>query len=409
MVAVDAAADQHRQATNRTTDHVDEAIQRMLRALRADLGLDVAFVSQFRDGARVFRYVDADTGTSVVQVDGSDPVEESSCHDVVRGALPEVLPDPAQHPLAARIPATSAVPVGTHLSVPIRFSDGTVYGTFCCFSTEVEPQIDEQSLIGVRLVARVVAEYLEERHHNEAARRARRQALRDIEIGRDLVPAFQPIVHLASGTAVGLEALARFPALDGGPAVVFADAWALGVGPELELKAARAAFEQLPRLPPDMYLSVNASPALITSGALLDAVPRNFPGERLVVEVTEHAVVEDYDELLPALGELRCRGVRLAVDDVGAGFSGLSSILQVEPDVLKLDATLVRDVDGLLSKQAMVSALVSFAARSGPSLVAEGVESVNEMGMLRNLGVGFGQGYHLGRPALLSAGASVRP
>lgn len=403
------ATDNRRGAARRTTDHVDEAIQRILRAMRADLGLDVAFVSEFRNGARVFRYVDADAGTSVVQVGGSDPVEESYCHYVVRGVVPELLPDPAQHPVAARLPATAALPVGTHLSVPIRFSDGSLYGTFCCFSTTVEEHIDDRSLIGVRLLARVVAEYLEERHDEEQARAARRRELRNVEIGTDLLPVFQPIVDLASGTTVGMEALARFPTMVGGPAVVFADAWSLGVGAELELKAARAAVEQLSRLPRDMYLSVNASPELITSGALLDALPRGTAVERLVVEVTEHAVVEDYDELLPAVNDLRDRGVRLAVDDLGAGFSGLSGILQVEPDVLKLDATLVRDVDGVSSKQALVSALVGFAARTGPCVVAEGVETAAALQVLQQLGVGFGQGYHLGRPAPLAAGLPVRP
>jgi EAL domain-containing protein (putative c-di-GMP-specific phosphodiesterase class I) len=116
------------------------------------------------------------------------------------------------------------------------------------------------------------------------------------------------------------------------------------------------------------------------------------------VEITEQAQVEDYDELNVALGHLREVGVRIAVDDAGAGYASLRHILRLEPDVIKLDKSLVRNVHRDRPRRALATALISFAAEIGATIVAEGIESAEELDALRDLGVTFGQGYHLARP-----------
>lgn len=388
---------------------ISEAIQRALEAARTHLGLDVAFVSQIRDGRRVFLYVDTDPGLPLIEVGGSDPVEQTYCYNVLNGQIPQFLRDPRLHPVASQLPVTHELPVGTHLSVPIELRDGSVYGTFCCFGVDVDHSLDERDLAAVRMLSRVVAGYIEEHESRRRDEERRRDRLRAIVGGSELEVVFQPIVRLTTREPVGYEALARFPKLQEGPGPLFDEAWRLGIGAELELEALSVAFDAFALLPPSVYLSVNAAPttlvsrefrALVTSGRIDPA--------RLVVEVTEHAVVEDYDDLRCVAADLAGHGVRLAVDDVGMGSSGLHHIVRVAPDIIKVDLVLVRDVDSSIAKQALISALLTFAARTGVTVVAEGIETRAECDALRVLGVEYGQGFHVGRPGGLPAAGSGR-
>ncbi len=209
---------------------------------------------------------------------------------------------------------------------------------------------------------------------------------------------FQPIVDLATGDIVGAEALARFDVEPHAtPDRWFAEAWRVGLGIELEIAAVRGAIAQMPNLPEKAYLSFNVSPETLQSEAFTEAVSR-VPGDRIVVEVTEHAAVKEYEPLIDAIERLRRQGIRLAVDDVGAGYSGLNHIVRVAPSMLKLDLGLTRDVDRDRVKQALAAASVVFASRVGLDIVSEGVETAQEAEALRLLGIRYGQGYHFARP-----------
>ncbi len=215
---------------------------------------------------------------------------------------------------------------------------------------------------------------------------------------------FQPIVDLNSGGAVGAEALARFaePPIRP-PDVWFAEAASLGLGVELEMAALRLALEQLRQLPPGLYLSLNASVETIMSeefGASLADVP----AERVVLELTEHTEIRDYVQFERTIEDLRSKGVRLAVDDAGAGYSSFRHILNLHPDVIKLDIALTRGIDGDPARRALGSALMTFGLDAyNASIVAEGIETEGEFKTLRALGCPFGQGYYLGRPGKLQA------
>jgi EAL domain-containing protein (putative c-di-GMP-specific phosphodiesterase class I) len=216
-----------------------------------------------------------------------------------------------------------------------------------------------------------------------------------------LVPVFQPIVDIGCSRVVGVEALARFDTTPRrGPEEWFAEADAVGMLSDLELAAVRAALPSLEELPPDCYLSVNISPGTACSPDLGEEL-RSTSLDRVVLEVTEHLPVEDYAVLGVALESLRSRGLRLAIDDVGAGFSSLRHIVHLGPDLLKLDVSLIRDLDRDDVRRAVVEALTSFAARIGANVIAEGIETTAELAALQDIGVGFGQGYFLGRPGAL--------
>ncbi len=212
---------------------------------------------------------------------------------------------------------------------------------------------------------------------------------------------FQPIVALRGGTVVGAEALARFTGPPRrAPNIWFAEAARVGLGVQLELAATQKALEAAHELPRSVYLTINVSPTTLAEPRLRELVAEEG-GERLVAEITEHALVQDYDRVSGDLAKLRALGMRIAVDDAGAGFASLRHILNLSPELIKLDLTLIRDIDRDRSKQALAAGLISFAQKSGATVIAEGIERAPEVNTLVQLGVDYGQGYFLGRPAPL--------
>lgn len=134
----------------------------------------------------------------------------------------------------------------------------------------------------------------------------------------------------------------------------------------------------------------------------LDALLREVPANRIILEVTEHAAIEAYEQLGAALSVFRQRGLRVAVDDAGAGYASFRHILRLRPDIIKLDMALTRDIDQDPARRALASALITFAGNTRSTIVAEGVETAAELHTLQQLGVTAAQGYYLGRPTPLS-------
>lgn len=205
----------------------------------------------------------------------------------------------------------------------------------------------------------------------------------------------QPICSLSDGRVVGFEALARFPGREHrGVYEWFQLARDSGCGPALEAAALRAAFAQDSR-PPGTYLSLNASPSTLLSPEVQAVLDRDL--RDVVIEVTEDARI-DADLLDAAVSPLRRRGARIAVDDTGAGYANLQQLVRLRPDIVKLDRELVASIDRHPEKRALVEALVSFCRRTGATLCAEGIERVEELVTLVDLGVDVGQGWFLARP-----------
>jgi EAL domain-containing protein (putative c-di-GMP-specific phosphodiesterase class I) len=212
---------------------------------------------------------------------------------------------------------------------------------------------------------------------------------------------YQPIYDLNKGDASGLEALSRFDASPiRAPDMWFAEAAAVGLGPELEGYAATKGIGALDALPEDMYVAINASPEFILSGALGPILHR-VDIKRVVLEITEHASVANYDLMREILTPLRTLGLRVSIDDTGAGYSSMRHILNIEPNLVKLDISLTRGIDQDRKRRALASALIAFAKETHIEIIAEGVETAAELATLQQLGVSQAQGYHLARPAPL--------
>jgi EAL domain-containing protein (putative c-di-GMP-specific phosphodiesterase class I)/DNA-binding NarL/FixJ family response regulator len=212
---------------------------------------------------------------------------------------------------------------------------------------------------------------------------------------------FQPIVELDTRAVVGYEALSRFAGTPRrGPDAWFAEAHEVGLGRELELLAVRLACERSEALPEGMFMAVNVSPVTAELPELL-ALLDCCSVDHIVLEVTEHARVEDYPRFRVAIARVRELGASLAVDDAGAGFASLRHILELDAELIKLDGSLTQSLEADPRRRLLASALIEFGRESGASVLAEHIESELQLIELRRLGVHYGQGYHLGRPAPL--------
>lgn len=229
----------------------------------------------------------------------------------------------------------------------------------------------------------------------DGLRRQIQQVLDDGEI----TIVIQPIVELATGRVTGYEALSRFPSVASRPPNVwFEHAAQVGLGEALELMAISRAIDTFDLIPKQASLSVNASPATLSSPQLLEML-RDAPADRLIVELTEHAAITDYAQFNAAIRSLRELGVQLAVDDAGAGFASLRHILDLRPEIIKLDMSLTRRIHNDSARRALASALCDFAANLEADVVAEGIEEQAELDELLKLGIRYGQGYLLGKPS----------
>ena len=387
-------------------DTQDAVIDGALASVREHLGMPIAYLSEFVGERTVFRNVSAPGLADLIKPGDSRSLDEVYCRHILAGDLPQLIPDTAAEPLARSLPITEAAPIGSHVSLPIERADGSVYGMFCCLSPQANPTLNERDLKVMRMFASLAAEQVRLRLRDRDGRRAARdEVTRLLDAGRFGI-VYQPIYRFSDGALSSFEALCRF---EGDPYrppdVVFGLAKAADLQSELEIAAIERALLGLPDLRDGLRLAVNASPNTVASGALRRLVARRG-AERITVEITEHDAVADYDRLNVAVAELRGLGALIAIDDVGAGYSGLQQILGLRPDLLKLDMSLVRDIHSDPARRAMAAALIHFAGETGGRVTAEGLEVRDEWDALHRLGAHYGQGWLLGRPGRIGDAAA---
>jgi len=374
------------------------SIDALLETARQQLDMDVAFVAEFVGDQRVMRHITANCPI-VTRPGDSEPLEGTYCKKIIDGKLPNVIPDSVANPVAAAIPATVNARIAAYVGVPVVFRNGRVFGTLCCLQRTPNPELTHRDAAVLTVIAKAVSELLEEEERHRVNEDRVRERVADLVAagGPDIV--YQPIVDTRTRRWSGLEALSRFPVGSGfSTEEWYRGAAAVGAETALEIIAARSAVAALDHV--EGYLSLNLSAATVCTpdGQAFLAEQRL---DRIVVELTEHAEVVDYPTLLGVLGPLRADGLRIAVDDTGAGFASLRHVLALGADIIKLDRSLISGLEHDPVRHALVGALTRFAAETGSRVVAEGVETEGELMAVQALGVQCVQGYLLGRPAPL--------
>ena len=375
----------------------DEQIADLLRTAKKSLRLSVAFMTRM-DGTTQHLEV-VESSIPVLFQEGATQVQETSlCQAILDRKLPPVIPNLKDYDRAMKLPAARIPRIRSFVSVPVTLSDGTLYGTFCAAGLTSDKDLTKRDRSLMDVLASAASVIIEPQARANERPAEIEDRLAPVMAAGGPTVALQPIVDLATRPQVCAEALSRFPAAWGlTPDVVFEQAHSVGLGHELEVQALRGAADLLDRS--RGYVAMNVSPATVLTDGCAQLLSE-LPLERVLLELSEHDPVEDYDALAAALAPYRAAGLRLAIDDVGAGFSSLRHIVVTTPDVIKIDRSIVSglDVDPVLST--LVRSLVEFAGGIRARVVAEGVEHAEEAAVLRGLGVDYGQGWHFGRPAV---------
>ncbi|MGY2127591.1 EAL domain-containing protein [Blastococcus sp. SYSU DS0617] len=381
----------------KTRTDAEQQIAELLRTAKKSLHLSVAFLSRL-DGTTQHLEV-VESSVPFLFQEGVTQVRETTlCQAILDRKLPAVIPDLKQFPRAMELPAARMPRIRSYVSVPVTLSDGSLYGTFCAAGLTSDKDLTKRDKALMDVLASAASVIIEPQVKEEERRTAIEHRLGPVVADGGPVVALQPIVDLATGLRVGSEALSRFPAAwETTPDVVFAEAHSVGRGDELELLALRRAADHLDDV--DGYVAMNVSPGTLMTPECAQLLSE-LPPDRILLELSEHDQVDDYDALAAALAPFRAAGMELAIDDVGAGFSSLRHIVITSPDVLKIDRSLVTGLDTDPVRTTLIRSLVDFATGLQARVVAEGIETAEEAAALRTLGVHYGQGWYFGRPAV---------
>jgi EAL domain-containing protein (putative c-di-GMP-specific phosphodiesterase class I) len=258
-----------------------------------------------------------------------------------------------------------------------------------------------------RLVERAIVQALEQAAHQRRSEELLvLERLQEILLREKVITAYQPILRMKEGTVMGFEALSRGPRGSGleGADALFGAATAHNLLLELDRLCRRRALLSSGRIPSNAKIFVNTLPATMRDPqfrgkALIDFLDKaQVAPDRIVIEITEKLVIENYGLFRETMAYFTDLGMSFAVDDVGAGYSGLESIARLKPTFLKIDTVLVRDVHVSMVNRAMVEAIISLGHGIGAQVIAEGIHTEEELQALRGMGVDFGQGFYLARP-----------
>jgi EAL domain-containing protein (putative c-di-GMP-specific phosphodiesterase class I) len=369
-------------------------LERVVELANRHLRLDVVYIAEVTGATLIYRAVAGDAGSFNIAINDRRSSRTTYCGRLLAGAIPNLIADAGADASVCELPMTRKAAVGSFIGVPLRLSDGTVYGGLCALSHQPDPTLDERDVRFMSMLGELIVEELDEQRRQE---RLRSDILELIET-ENLDVAYQPIIDLRSYDCIGVEALARFPEPFEKPDQTLAAARGLGLSLELERLVVRHAWKTLGLLGEGQFLSVNLSPDALVELARRANLRENLRVDQLVVEITEHTVVDSYLALHRELGPLRERGLRVAVDDAGAGYASLRHVLELRPDFIKVDRSLINGIATDHARRVAVSAFLSLALDLGSQVIAEGVERPDDLAAVRELGLHAVQGYLLGKP-----------
>lgn len=383
----------------RTIDLEDIAVgrvtlSRVVEVAHRYLDFDGVCISEIADGQAVCRAVAGPFALELVQVGDVLPAESSLGWQLVHGRIPAVIPD-ARASVLTGLGKPDGPTIGAFIGVPLRLRDSSLYGSLCAVNGEPVPALSERDLRFLSMLGEIVIDELEEQRRLETLRRD----LLTLIDGGSVSMAAQPVIELRSGHCLGVETLARFPGPFNEPEAAFAAAKSVGLDYELERLCVIGAWGLLPLLGPRQVLSFNLSPDTLVELARRNQHRLELPWHQLVIEITEHAAVSRYEELRDLLAPFRAKGLRIAIDDAGAGYASFHHIVELRPDYIKIDRSLVDRVATDHARRVAISAFVMLALDLNATTVAEGVESADDLTTLGEIGIDAAQGFLLGRPS----------
>jgi diguanylate cyclase (GGDEF)-like protein/PAS domain S-box-containing protein len=375
-----------------------ELVRTLLGLLRTRLGLDTAWLSSFREGIQTMEVLDGDADAVNLSAGDQSSLSDSYCVRVIDGRLPGIIPDTTANQTTAALPVTGEWNLGAYVGVPVLSPNGATIGMVCAVSPQAKPYLADIDLRVVRQVAELIGTLIASPEKSLDTTAAQRAEIRKVVSQRDFEVVFQPVHDVTSGKVMGVEALARFPRAPFRPDAFLAQAALLGLGIQLETAILRRVISMVPRLPENIFIAVNLSPgaALVAPWAQLLADVED--PSRIVLELTEHDAVLDYGALEEALEPCRSRGVRIAVDDVGAGFSSFSHVLELSPEFVKIDQSITRHIDVDDARRRLAHAIAELAGQMGATVIAEGIENQGELDAVGAVGITAAQGFYLSRP-----------
>jgi EAL domain-containing protein (putative c-di-GMP-specific phosphodiesterase class I) len=386
-------------ALGRTAEvpEADPAVVDLLGILRRQLRMDLAWLARLRGDFLVLQVINGDAASFHLRPGSTIRRSASLFTHVLSGELPHLIPDTHANPRSTQLGTVTELGIGSYAAVPIPDTEGGLYGLLGFLGHGPQPALCQRDSAFMRLAAEVLRESVADLRRLWELRSEVWRETNDVleSGGPGLV--FQPLVDLSSGCVVGVEALSRFPPGRRSTEDWFAAAVSVGLGAELELAAVRRGLEFVDLLPPGVFLTVNASPTTVVAG--LADVLADADLSKILVEVTEQERNAGSPEVLRNLDVLRARGARIAADDVGSGYAGLQQIVEIRPDIVKMDRSLTQHIDGDPVRRAVAGALVDVGKEIGAVVVAEGIETAGELRTVIDTGIGVGQGYYLGRPA----------
>lgn len=351
---------------------IEAKLADLLALVRKHLDMDVAFISEFINDERVFKVVDNPSENQIVKVGNADPINETYCQKITDDKLSPIITNTNANPITKAMPVTEKLGIGAYIGVPINLSNGKLYVTFCCYKSHHDESLNDRDLSFLNIISEIATGLIEKNLSKSISRNHAKSAIEQIISDNDISIYFQPIFSLKNNKVAGFESLARFFTTPyKTPDVWFKEAKKVGLNETLEMLAIKNAVTNIAKFNNSTYIAINCSPSHILSGALENTL-QNIDCTRLVLEITEHSPISDYEKMRTSLTPLRKRGLRLAIDDVGAGFSSFQHILELEADI-----------------------------------VAEGIETEEELNSLRKLNVDSVQGYFIGRPAAINDALSL--
>ena len=387
-------------------DCVDNNLNKLTAVVRKHLGMEVAFISEFINNKRVIKNVDSKNNTVPINAGDSDPLEKTFCNKIVDNELPNIIHDTQKNDITNNLAVTEALLIGSYIGVPITLSNGNVYGTLCSYKSSSDDTLNQRDLSFLNAIADIASVLIEKNIEIELKYKKIMTMVLFVLDHNKIDIHYQPIFSLESNKITGYEALSRFNITPyKSPDIWFREASQVGLGEELEIMAIQNTIAGIGEFKEDIYISINTSPKHVLNGAIANVLD-GVDLKRIVLEITEHDPISNYSDFRKALDPLRKQGLQLAIDDAGSGYSSFKHILELEADIIKLDITLTQNINSSHRKYLLATALCAFSKAINCTIVAEGVETVEDLNTLKGLGVDRVQGNLLGRPMPIKAAIS---